>query len=73
MTAIVLTRRSDDWHAAIKGEPGRWGCGKSPAEALGTLVLARPEAFGVEVEWTTAVPLGPGNTVVTSSGKGGAA
>ena len=30
MKKIVCTARTGDWHAAIKGRKGIWGCGPTP-------------------------------------------
>lgn len=49
-TRIRVRRRHDDWHASIPGQAGYWGVGSTPAEALGNLLYAYPEAFGIALE-----------------------
>ncbi len=49
---IVITSRGDDIHAALKGEPGVWGCGKSVWSAIGNLITAHPEEFEIGFEYT---------------------
>jgi predicted RNase H-like HicB family nuclease len=44
---IIVTTRSNDYHAAIDGQSEIWGCGKTPREAVGNLVEAHKENFGV--------------------------
>lgn len=48
MIRIVITSRTDDVHAAIADHPGLWGCGKTQYEAVGNLVMAHRELFGIE-------------------------
>lgn len=50
MKIIKVTKRTDDYHACISGQPGYWDCGKSPREAIGNLVQTHPEMFGVKIE-----------------------
>jgi hypothetical protein len=47
---VVITQRTNDFHAAIAGEAGVWGSGGSAAEALGQLVFAHPGRFGVTID-----------------------
>lgn len=47
--AIVVTRRSCDYHACIEGRPQVWGCGTTWAEAIGSLVYSHPERFGLRI------------------------
>ncbi len=49
-TKIVVTRRSADYHACIKGHPEIWGCGASIAEAVGNLVQTHRTEFNLEFE-----------------------
>lgn len=42
------------YHAQIKGEPGFWGSGASPAEAIGDLVSAHAHRFGITI---TTLPM----------------
>lgn len=56
-TTIEIRRRSDDFddfHAQIEDKPKIWGCGKTPGAALGDLLWAHAEHFGVKI-----VPLCP--------------
>ncbi len=39
------------YHAQIKGEPGYWACGISPAEAIGSLIRFHSERFGIKVTY----------------------
>lgn len=50
MITIVVTKRSSDWHACIEGAPEYWGCGSTPAEAIGQLVMAHTPTFKVAVK-----------------------
>lgn len=47
---IVVTKRSDDYHACLDGHPEIWGCGKTQYEAIGNLVSAHGDTFKIEVE-----------------------
>jgi hypothetical protein len=50
MPKIILTRRSNDWHACLASDPGMWDCGRTKAEALGKLLLML-HSFGLcEIE-----------------------
>lgn len=49
MTRIIITQRSSDYHACIEDEPGKWGCGRNTAEAVGSLVTAWPAEFDIEL------------------------
>lgn len=46
---IELRQRTADIHAQIKGKPGYWGCGRNSYEAIGSLVMAHVEMFGIEI------------------------
>ena len=46
----VGMKRVPKFHAQIKREPGFWGCGKSHDEAVGSLIRAHPEYFGMKVK-----------------------
>jgi hypothetical protein len=48
--AIVVTRRRDDYHACLKSNPGIWGRGVSPSEAIGDMLRSHPGCFGVLIE-----------------------
>jgi hypothetical protein len=43
--SIKTTKRAEDWHACIDGQPGKWGAGKTRYEAIGSLVDAWPGEF----------------------------
>lgn len=49
MKRITVTERSGDFHAQLFGEPGKWGSGRNPYEAIGNLVNAWPREFGIEI------------------------
>ncbi|HEY4518316.1 MAG TPA: hypothetical protein VJG48_01690 [Candidatus Paceibacterota bacterium] len=44
----LVTRRSDDYHACIEDDKGKWGCGRTPDEAVGNLVRVWPREFDIE-------------------------
>lgn len=46
---IVPHVRAPKYHAQIKGQGGFWGCGNSRDEAIGSLIAAHPEQFGIAV------------------------
>lgn len=63
----VCERVADHWidhsgkeqpkfHAQIKGEPGFWACGRSPAGAIGDLIATHPERFGMEITQIGKLP-----------------
>lgn len=56
MRKVVITRRADDYLAALEGTAGIWGCGKSPVTALGDMISAHPEQFDVEIVDMTISP-----------------
>lgn len=37
------------YHASVVGRIGYWGDGRTPNEAIGDLIDANPEAFGVSI------------------------
>lgn len=47
---IVVTRRSDDYMARLDGCVGVWGNGKSPYAAIGNMVNAHRDKFGVTID-----------------------
>lgn len=50
---IVITKRSDDYHACIEGRPEIWGCGPGESTAIGDLIRSHKDVFkkiGLEVE-----------------------
>lgn len=48
---IVVTKRSDDYHACLDGHPEIWGCGETAEEAIGDLIKAHVDTFGITVEY----------------------
>jgi hypothetical protein len=42
---IVITKRSQDYHACLHSDSSVWGRGSSPADAIGDLVWAHPTAM----------------------------
>lgn len=44
------------YHAQIKNQPGTWGCGINPYEAVGNLVYNHPEMFGAEMNFLGKLP-----------------
>jgi hypothetical protein len=59
MKKIIVTRRSDDYHACLENDSGVWGCGITVYSALGNLVLAHQAEFGLTVEEVPAKPSEP--------------
>jgi hypothetical protein len=47
---IVVTERSGDFHACIEDHPEIWGSGKTPDEAIGSVVRCHRERFGIVIE-----------------------
>lgn len=47
---IVVTKRTGDYHACIKGHHKIWGCGKDENAAIGNLVRSHKSEFGIEVQ-----------------------
>jgi hypothetical protein len=45
---ITVTKRLNDYHA--EAENGMWGCGKTPMEAIGSLVNTHPEYFNIIIK-----------------------
>mgnify|MGYP000859572758 CR=1 FL=1 len=48
---IVVTKRSHDYHACLDGHPEIWGCGETSEEAIGDLIKAHVDTFGIIVEY----------------------
>lgn len=46
---VVVTRRPDDWHAHVEGDPCMWDCGPTPEHAVKELRRGWPEAAGAEI------------------------
>ncbi len=47
---IVVTRRSDDYHACLESNTGIWGCGRNPMEAVGSFIITLASFKPHEVE-----------------------
>lgn len=47
--SIVVTRRSDDYHACLENDPRIWGCGESVTEAIGDLISSNQALFNINV------------------------
>lgn len=50
MYTIIVTRRSNDYHAQLEGERGCWGRGSTVDEAIGDLVRSWPELFDITIK-----------------------
>lgn len=46
---IVVTKRSDDFHAALKDNPAVWGCGKTIDAAIGDLIRSHQHRLGITI------------------------
>jgi len=46
---IVVTKRQDDYHAALADNSRVWECGKSATEAIGKLMISAGEMMGITV------------------------
>ena len=53
VTKIVITKRTDDYHACIAGHPEIWGCGENYSQAIGDLIRSHREEFNVDIEYDT--------------------
>lgn len=49
MKKIIITKRSDDYHAAIE-DSGAWGYGDTIDEAIGDLIRTHAERFNIEIK-----------------------
>lgn len=56
MIEVTITRRSDDFHACLTGDDRIWDCGKSPAEAVGNLVITHANRLGVDLSGVISAP-----------------
>lgn len=52
MKNITVSRRSDDYHACVSGEPGKWDCGKTISEAVGNLIMSHREEFDINIDFS---------------------
>ena len=46
---IVVTERSDDFHACFKGHPETWACGPSKGMAIGNLIKDWGSRYGIKI------------------------
>ena len=46
---IVVTKRSDDYHACLADHSEFWDCGKTPNAAIGALLRTHPKQFNVAI------------------------
>jgi hypothetical protein len=47
---IEVSKRTEDYHACITDDPAYWGCGQTINEAIGDLVNAHADYFGINIE-----------------------
>jgi hypothetical protein len=47
----VFGNRHPKYHAQVKDKPGFWGCGRTPEDAIGSLIRNNPEILGVQVTY----------------------
>jgi hypothetical protein len=47
--SIVITQRSDDFHACLEGVPEIWGCGKTESAAVLDLLESHKDTFDIEI------------------------
>lgn len=53
---IEVRRRSEDYHAQVRGNPGMWGCGTSATGAVGDVIVShrdRLPKLPIEIEYIT--------------------
>ncbi len=57
---IHTHRRWNDWHACLAGDPTRWGCGRTEAEAIGSCIITHgddiADAIRRDNPWSETVP-----------------
>lgn len=54
MPNIIITRRVDDFHAALEGNPAVWARSEISADdAVDNLVRSHPMHLGISIEWDT--------------------
>ncbi len=46
---IVVTKRTNDYHACLRGQPNTWGSGRTIPEAIGDLIQLHTEKLNFEV------------------------
>lgn len=52
MPSVIITKRHDDFHAALEGDPRFWASSKTSVDAaVGNLMRTYPETFGVCIKW----------------------
>ena len=50
MLKIIVTRRTEDYHACLENQTGIWGSGKTQDEAIGDVVRSHKDTFKIEIE-----------------------
>ena len=50
MNKIIITKRTHDYKAHLESNPGIWGCGKGPNEAIGDLVRTHASALNIQIK-----------------------
>lgn len=50
MKQIIISSGADGWCACLEDEPVKQGRGETPDAALGALVRAYPEVFGISIQ-----------------------
>jgi hypothetical protein len=48
--------KNPKYHAQIKDQPGMWGCGRCPQDALGSLIRNHPALFGISIRQLGKLP-----------------
>jgi hypothetical protein len=51
---IIVTQRTDDYHACIEGSPGKWEADKCINEAIRKLMRSFPELRSCEVVYDSS-------------------
>jgi len=49
---IIVTKRTDDYHACLKDHPEIWACGKTKFCAIGNLIATHGVTFEIAVGFT---------------------
>ncbi|MFA6432712.1 MAG: hypothetical protein WCV82_02745 [Candidatus Paceibacterota bacterium] len=50
LNTIIVSKRSDDYHAQLAHYCGAWDCGKTADEAIGALIRTHSKKFGIKLE-----------------------
>lgn len=56
MIEVTITRRHDDFHACITGNSAVWDCGRTPAEAVGNLIITHAKDLKVDLTGVISAP-----------------